>query len=368
MLSQEMSRLILQESKRFNPIRLSIARKRRKLSVKKLAELTNLAPLTISRLEKSFTSPEESTVYVISVILDYPKEFFYGEDLDLLTQDAVSFRSLSAMTAKERDSALSAGSIAYLFSDWVSCKFNLPKSDLLNMEHTADPEYAARIIRQHWGLGEKPISYNLIALLESKGIRIFSLSEQTRNIDAFSCWRNDIPYIFLNTGKSAEHTRFDAAHELGHLILHRHGGPHSRDAEKEANRFASSFLMPSADICALIPFVDSLDTLVKVKQRWRVSVTALAYRLHELHILSDWQYRTLCIQIGKRGYRTNEPQGLLPEESPIWRFILEELWKERITRLHIAKELCIPLYEVNNLVSGLLQLVKSDTVRINSSQ
>ena len=86
--------------------------------------------------------------------------------------------------------------------------------------------------------------------------------------------------MFLNTLKSTEHSRFDAAHELGHLILHKHGGPHQgRGAETEANWFASCFLMPTEDVAARVRGVTALDELVKAKKRWGVSVAALAYRL-----------------------------------------------------------------------------------------
>src|SRR5205085_7960830 len=133
---------------------------------------------------------------------------------------------------------------------------------------------------------ELPIS-NMIKLLESKGVRVFSLAENTKNVDAFSCWRNDIPYVFLNTFKSAERSRLDAAHELGHLVLHKHGGPRQgRDAEAEANTFASSFLMPKADVRSRIPFVRTLDDIVSAKKRWGVSTGALAYWLYKLGILS----------------------------------------------------------------------------------
>ena len=99
----------------------------------------------------------------------------------------------------------------------------------------------------------------MIKLLESKGVRVFSLAENTKNVDAFSCWRNDVPYIFLNTFKSADRSRLDAAHELAHLVLHRHGGPRQgREAEIEANSFASSFLMPSRHQISA-PFVARLD-------------------------------------------------------------------------------------------------------------
>ena len=96
--------------------------------------------------------------------------------------------------------------------------------------------------------------------------------------------------MFLNTFKTTEHSRFDAAHELGHLVLHKHGGAkQGRSAEHEAHLFAASFLMPEADVRATIPFVTSLDQIVRAKARWEFSVVlALAYRLHKLGVVSAW--------------------------------------------------------------------------------
>lgn len=335
----------------FNPSRLTIARKRNMLTGKELAERVGLTSVTISRLEKS-GNPEPSTIDAIARELGYPKEFFYGDTVDTLSKDSASFRSLTSMTARERDAALAVGSVAYLVSDWVSMKFNLPEVDLLNLDHERSPESAALTLRQYWGLGEKPIR-NVTKLLESKGIRIFSLSEKTKNVDAFSCWRNDIPYVFLNTFKTAERSRFDALHELGHLVLHRHGVAKGREAEKEANKFASFFLMPSFDLISQISFVSSLNQLIKLKRRWGVSVAALAYRLHKARLLSDWQYRTFCIQINQN-YRTTEPNALTRESSVVWETILSQLWKDGLTRSDIAKDLSIPIYELNNLMAGLL--------------
>ncbi|ANV99761.1 helix-turn-helix domain-containing protein [Bradyrhizobium icense] len=337
----------------FNPQRLSLARKRRRLSSKGLAELIGMSPVTVTRLEKANNEPEPETVDLIARKLGFPREFFFGDDIDDLDKNSASFRSLTSMTARERDAALASGSLAYLFSDYISTKFNLPEPQLIDLSHERDPAAAARTLRQVWALGEQPIS-SMIKLLEAKGVRVFSLAENTKNVDAFSCWRNDVPYVFLNTFKSAERSRLDAAHELAHLVLHKHGGPRQgRDAEMEANNFASSFLMPTADVRSRIPFVRRLDDLVAAKRRWGVSTSALAYRLHKLGILSDWQYRTFCIQINQRGYRTDEPNGLPREQSVIWKKVFTELWGERISKNQIAADLQLPTQELENLVFGL---------------
>jgi len=337
----------------FNPQRLSLARKRRRLSSKGFAELIGMSPVTVTRLEKASNEPESETVDLIAKKLGFPREFFFGDDIDDLAKDAASFRSLTSMTARERDAALASGSLAYLLSDYISAEFNLPEPKLIDLSHERDPATAAQTLRQVWALGEQPIS-NMIKLLESKGVRVFSLAENTKNVDAFSCWRNDIPYVFLNTFKSAERSRLDASHELGHLVLHKHGGPRQgRDAEAEANNFASSFLMPKADVRSRIPFVRTLNDLVTAQKRWGVSTGALAYRLHKLGILTDWQYRMFCIQINQRGYRTQEPNGLPREESVVWKMVFTALWNDKISKNQIASELHLPADELENLIFGL---------------
>ena len=92
------------------------------------------------------------------------------------------------------------------------------------------------------------------------------------------------PYVFLNTIKSAESSRFDAAHELAHLVLHQDGSVAGRLAEDQANRFASAFLMPRADVLSVLPRVQHLQQLIDKKSRWRVSLAALNYRQRVHHI------------------------------------------------------------------------------------
>ncbi|MCZ7596081.1 MAG: ImmA/IrrE family metallo-endopeptidase [Hyphomicrobium sp.] len=139
---------------------------------------------------------------------------------------------------------------------------------------------------------------------------------------------------------------------MGHLILHRHGGPHGRDAEHQANLFASSFLMPQADVEAHIPYVTSTRDLLAAKRRWGVSLYALVYRLHKINRISPWQYRSYCIQI-ERDFGNNEPNGIARERSAVWQMVLTELWRDRITRHHIADDLNLPHDEVDTLLFGI---------------
>ena len=80
---------------------------------------------------------------------------------------------------------------------------------------------------------------------------------------------------------------FTAAHELGHLLLHPHEYRREatdlpEDAEREADEFASEFLMPE---CALAEAWDAtsghslLSRVLKVKRIFWVSYKTVLYRL-----------------------------------------------------------------------------------------
>lgn len=337
----------------FNPKRLSLARKRRGLTGQGLAERAQVARITVVRSENGETVPDDDTVARLADALGYPKEFFFADDPEEIDTAAVSFRSLTKMSARERDASVAAGALGLELNAWIEREFDLPKPNLIDLSYETDMEAAAHALRQHWGLGEKPIG-NVLGLLESNGVRVFSLAEDTASVDAFSFWRDETPYVFLNTFKSAEHSLFDSVHELCHLVCHRHAGTErSRMAEREAQAFASAFLMPAADVRARMPRFITIDTVLVAKKRWRVSAMALAYRLHTLGMLTEWRYKSACIELGRRGYRTGEPVGIERETSVVWKKILAHLWMEKTTKAEIAKRLNLPPDEIESLVWGL---------------
>lgn len=337
----------------FNCSKLALARKRRHLTKKDLAEKSGITAVTLTRLETGKTTdPSMETLNVLATVLRYPVEFFFGESYEELTTDAASFRSLSTMSAAQRDAALAAGQIAFSLTEWINQHFDLPTPDLPDLRED-DPISAAGAVRNYWGIGVKPIP-KLLTLLEAKGVRVFTLAERNKNVDAFSCWKNGVPYIFLNTFKSSERMRFDAAHELGHLLLHRHTPAGHIDGEKEADMFAASFLIPQDDLISHLPKVYSLKQLVEKKERWGVSVAALARTAFNNGLVSDWHYRDLCKQMSMLGYRTTEPHERDPERSNAWPKILELLWRDGITKAHIAKDLHLPLDEIEALIGPLV--------------
>lgn len=333
-----------------NPDRVELVRLRLGLTKIAFAEALGVDRKTIQRFERGEYELNASAMENLCRTSGFPCDFFEKSGFDYPNAESVSFRSLRSLTATVRNEALAAGALAFEFDDWINDKFVLPEHDIKQIQ-SISPAGAAISLRAFWGIGERPIA-NMINLLESHGVRIFSLAEKTRHLDAYSFWRNNKPYVFLNTMKTPEHSRFDAAHELGHLVMHRLSGSTHKSAEVEANEFASSFLMPQADLLASISEVRTLEDLIRGKSRWGVSVAALNFALHKLGVISDWNYRGYFIELGKMG-REHEPNGIEAETSQIWQKILTSLWREGVTTSNIADELSVPEAELSNLLFGI---------------
>ena len=298
------------------PSRLKVARQRRAMTIVGLSQASGVPARTLSAWENAHHSPRQAAVLKIASVLSVAPEFLSGEDVDLLPPEAVSFRKLSRTTAGRRDAALAAGRMAIEIAEWIAQRFHLPQPEVPTLEKHL-PETAAEMVRQRWGLGQRPVS-NVVHLLESRGVRVFSLAHDCRDVDAFSLTWSEVPFVFLNVSRSAERQRFDAAHELGHLVLHAAAERvQGRDLEREANRFAAAFLMPARGVIAQGLREATVDRILAAKRHWTVSAMAMTHRLHELRLLTDWNYRSTCIALSKLGYRSAEPGGARPEVSQV---------------------------------------------------
>lgn len=346
----------------FNPARLTLARQCRGLKKQQLAELADISIRSITNYESGKLAPAPQGLSLLAAALNFPIEFFYGQSLEVPSPSAVNFRAMTKMTASQRDSALGTGALAVLFSEWLQENFKLPSVDLPDLSDQTDPEAAANRLRELWGIDQRKSITNMVHLLESKGVRVFSLSIESKYVDAFSMWHRGVPYVFLNGMKSSERSRFDAAHELAHLVLHPAHGSKGQDVEREANAFASAFLMPRDTVLAAGTRGASLPQIVRLKSKWNVSVAAMARRLHDVGMLTEWQYRTVSIEIGRRGYSTNEPQEGPREVSLILSKVFRSLRAKGKPRRLITDTLKISASDLNDMVFGLALAVKETNV------
>ncbi len=338
-----------------SPSRLRIARKRRGLTLTSLAAQTDISTRSLSAYENGHQNPSDETLGRLAEVLRVAPSFLTGGDLEEIPLDAVSFRALSKMTARQRDRALAAGRIAVEVNGWIEERFALPIPDVpLLSGH--DPEMAAEMLRARWGLGVAPIR-NMLHLLEAHGVRVYSLTGENAELDAFALRWHGQPYVFLNTMKSGERSRFDAAHECGHLVLH--GGyrfPHDPQAEAEADQFASAFLMPRASVLAHGLREASVDRILKAKHHWQVSAMALTRRLSDVGLSTEWGYRSACVQLAKMGYRSSEPDGMPRETSQLLAKVFAAMREDKQRPSVIAEDLGLTVEDLQSHVFGLTML------------
>ncbi len=360
----------------FNMGRFDLARQRRGLTKRELAHRLEVTDRTVSNWYNN-QQVDEKNLEKAAEILDFPINFFYGREVEKIQAESVSFRALTKMTARKRDMAISQTILAEMISDWIDQNFDLPlpnvpdlhelRSDFStatigSLDETDEndvryyleysyPEACADTVRKAWGLGEQPIP-NLIALLESKGIRVFSLTDEAQDVDACCRWTSGRPFIFLNTSRTAERCRFDLAHELGHLVMHKHGIIEGIHVEQEANAFASAFLMPRRSLLADPLRIPSLKSILSKKVIWQVSAAALTYRYNKLGIITDWNATSIYKQLAQRG-RNNEPNPLPHESSLLLDKVFQALAQENFDFSKMTNDLCLNLVEVNNLTFNL---------------
>lgn len=337
----------------FCPERLSLAREKRGFTKQQFADLCGVSRRTVTAWERG--DIESPPVDLVAAKLAFPVEYFRAGDPVVVNPESVSFRALSSTTARQIHSAMASASLAIEFADWIEQRYRLPEV-LFPADGEAEalnPVIAAEGVRRAWGMKPGPVQ-DMFSALERRGVRIFSLPTGDREIDAFSFWREGKPYIFLNPDRTAERQRFDLAHELGHLVLHRGKQlGRSRVVEQEAHDFASAFLIP-ADL--LYPqIVGSLrySDIFKLKSHWRVSAMAMVERLRRLDLITEWIHRRWIVQLSQEGYRSGEPIGISTELSRLLRELLDKAHEDGWTVPRIAKSIRIAQADLNELIFGL---------------
>jgi len=162
-----------------------------------------------------------------------------------------------------------------------------------------------------------PIS-NVVEILESHGIVVIRLPLGSADVDAFSLPFPNHPVVVLGTDKNDKaRSRFDASHELGHLVMHGDQIWGLPDIEKQAHTFAAAFLMPAAEIRSELPDTVDWPALFELKQRWQVSLAALLMRAKTLGCMSEATYLTAIKAASARGWRRVEPVPLGAPEQPL---------------------------------------------------
>jgi Zn-dependent peptidase ImmA (M78 family)/transcriptional regulator with XRE-family HTH domain len=345
---------------RFNPDSLKIAREYRGWKKNDLAKRIGITPSAISQFESGQSRPNANTVARCAMALGFPAAFFEQSSLRSLSHDHCHFRSLRSCSPIERRKMLSAGSMLAYIVDYVDDQIHLPNERIsavadFQAETVDDIDALAMHVRKSWGLGLGPLE-NVTQLLESNGVVIFRLMEECKKIDAFSFWHRDRPLIFLNSEKeSSSRNRFDAAHELGHFVMHADYLPGDPAQEAAAHYFAGAFLLPRESFVHECPRRLRWEQFIELKRRWGVSLAALVRRAKDLHMISQDTFRRAMVQIGKRGWRTNEPVEPPVETPTVISGALRMIAGHSASVISVCEKLGLPERETMSLIYGEYQ-------------
>ena len=160
---------------------------------------------------------------------------------------------------------------------------------------------------------------DVVRSIERHGIVVTRVHTSLDGVDAFSVpSRERRPVIVLGADKGLrDRSRFDAAHELGHLVMHDPADEGSKTAELQAHQFAAAFLMPAQDIRNQLPSRADWPRLLELKAKWQVSIAALLTRARTLDVMAPNTYTQAYKFMSMRGWRKNEPGRLGAPESPV---------------------------------------------------
>lgn len=216
-----------------------------------------------------------------------------------------------------------------------------------------DAEKAANNFRDYIKISNKQPISDLINILENLGIIIIQIKNPDNRFDDFDGLSeivNNIPIIILlDDIKDGARERFTIAHELGHLVLNIDNN--ELDEEKLCNRFASALLMPKEAIINEFGYSRgniNFFELIAFKNEYKVSYTAIIYRLKDLGIISEYLYKRLSIFLNER-IGKNDPNPIKPEKSYQFKKIVYKLEADGIISINKACELLgVTVNEYNN--------------------
>lgn len=285
-----------------------------------LAGLLGVNTSSVSRWEDGKSAPTDEKVMELASKFNLRPSYFLRPPIEH-GDGPVFFRSLAS--ARKRDIGRQLARLRWFQEIAIIIQHyaNLPpitipdavKGISYRQLRDEDIEQIAHDLRQSWSLGDQPIS-NMVDVLERAGFIVGADEMGTTALDGLCNWsqHDNRPYILLAKDKMSFFRRqMDAAHEMAHAVLHRHVTAAELKAdfeliEKQAFRLASAFLMPATSF-VLEARSPNLSTLVRLKDRWRVSIKAMIRRCSDLEVISPDAAVQLYKYYSAKGWNREEP-------------------------------------------------------------
>lgn len=331
----------------FAPERLIQVLAARRLSQVQLANMVGVSPPTVSKWRAGQQAPTNEVLDRLANVVNIEAEWFTRPLSQSCTKPLFRSNASAHVAARSMLEARLAWAIEITekLEEYVDYPLvNLPARQFLNPEEITaeDIEQAASECRDLWRLGRAAVP-DLALAVESAGIILVREETGIPQIEGLSAWSgsHDRPFILLSADKdNGFRSRFDLAHELGHLILHKHiPRATERDQyklmEAQAHQFAGAFLLPLETFVNEIRTPVLLDSLLLDKQRWGVSVAAIIMRLVALGMIDEEEKIALFKRRSARWGAKSEPydDSRAPEKPRLLKRTIEMLVNEGVMTL-----------------------------------
>jgi Zn-dependent peptidase ImmA (M78 family)/DNA-binding XRE family transcriptional regulator len=349
----------------FQRDRLSQVLAARRLSQAQLASLVGVSPATVSKWRSGPQVPEADALERLATVVNVSPEWFTRPPSTkaspaLFRSNASAHVAARAMLEARVEWAQDIALALSEFADFPS--LTLPSRDFTEPEQIApeDIERAASECRDLWRLGRSAVP-DLSLAIEGAGVILVREDTDIAQIEGLSAWSEVLgrPIVLLSADKdNGYRSRFDLAHELGHLILHRNVQRASeRDRhklmEKQAHQFAGAFLLPAETFANEVRTPPTLDDLLLLKRRWGVSVGAIVMRLRALRIINDEAAQVLFKRRSARWGAKSEPGDgdRAPERPRLLRRTIDLLVESNVLPLEaVPRHLGLSALDVEMLV------------------
>lgn len=290
----------------------------RGLTQVELATATGISQALLSKVESGKAELSRDRRDAVAAILQVPIGAFDGDTAWVPSARIFHRRqksaTKSALSQVRAELELSYVRVESILGD-QSPALQLKRRPLPEDGFTTPAEIAA-LVRADLGLGDEPIA-DLTRVLEEAGVVVIRQPLESLQVDAIAGWpAGGTPVILLADHAPAERQRFTMAHELGHATMH--DGEAAAEHEKQADAFASEFLVPGDRLRMEWKGID-LPQLIAVKKRWGISLSALVRRGWDLGLMSDFDYRAMNIQLTTSGMHRREPDSREPEQPQLLR-------------------------------------------------
>ena len=319
----------VEASRLFSAYRLQVARQARGFTKSDLSKRLEMSAAALSQFELGQNRPSPASIERLSSVLNFAPSFFStGTVLSAADQadDEVvdsygHFRSLRSVSATRRRQVLTVAHLLRDVTAFLETHVKLPELDVPH--HDAEsPEDVASVaaeVRAELGVDSADPIEDVLRLLERRGIVCARYPMDAADVSAFSVPMERRAFLVLKQQREAkrDRDRFSSCHELGHMVMHESGQAlASKALERQADIFASEFLMPTESIRDELPSKVDWPRFLQLKQRWGVSMAALLYRSKGLGIMPETTYVQAVRTMNVRGWRKNEPGTVAAIEAP----------------------------------------------------